>query len=223
MHFLKNNRFLIFLILLISLFTVTSFIGHELVADLYSRVNYTLLLISGLYAFSQVRNFLRFTTVFFLFAIIIDWIKFLQPQAQPFETLRPLITALVLALLLIMTLRSILLSATITKNVIFASLCGYILIGYFGAFLTMAISVIYPGSYNVQGEIQVVDAFYYSFVTMTTLGYGDLLPLMAPSKSLAILLSVLGPMYVAVLIAMLVGKYSGQEAENIRKLEKKGR
>ena len=222
MHFLKNNRFLIFLILLISMFTITSFMGNEQLADLYSRINYTLLLISGLYAFSQVRNFLRFTSIFFLIAITIEWMKFFQIQTQLLGTVRPLITALVLALLLIMTLRSILLSASITKNVIFASLCGYILIGYFGAFLTMAIATLYPGSYNMQGEIQVVDALYYSFVTMTTLGYGDLLPLTEPSRSLAILLSVLGPMYVAVLIAMLVGKYSGQEAENIRKLEKKG-
>jgi voltage-gated potassium channel len=214
MHFLKNNRFLIFLVLLTSLFTITSFIGNEHAEDLYSRINYTLLLISGLYAFSKVRNFLRFTTVFFMFAILIDWIRFFSYETQLLDTLRPLITALVLALLLIMTLRSILLSASITKNVIFASLCGYILIGYFGAFMTMAISVLYPGSYNLQGEIQTANALYYSFVTMTTLGYGDLLPLTEPSKSLAILLSILGPMYVAVLIAMLVGKYSSQDKGN---------
>jgi hypothetical protein len=72
----------------------------------------------------------------------------------------------------------------------------------------MAISVVYPGSYNISGEIQTLDAIYYSFVTMTTLGYGDLLPLREESRSLSILLSILGPMYVAILIAMLVGKYS---------------
>jgi hypothetical protein len=214
MQFLKNNRFLIFLILLISLFTIASFIGNEQLAQLYSSVNYTLLLISGLYAFSQARNFLRFTTIFFLFAIIIDWIDYFQPKTQLIDTLRPLITALVLAMLLIMTLRSILKAGSIDKNVIFASICGYILIGYFGAFLTMAIAIIYPGSYNLLGEIKVLDALYYSFVTMTTLGYGDLLPLTEPSRSLAILLSILGPMYVAVLIAMLVGKYSSRDTGN---------
>jgi voltage-gated potassium channel len=215
MNFLKNNRFLVLLIMLVSLFSVTSFIGNPFVAGLYGTINYTLMLLSGLYAFSQVRNFLKFTTIFFLFAIVIDWIEYINPLSQLIDTIRPLITALVLILLLIMTLRSILLAGSITKNVIFGSLCGYILIGYFGAFLTMAIAVIYPGSYNVSGEIQTLDAIYYSFITMTTLGYGDLLPLTEQSRALAILLSILGPMYVAILIAMLVGKYSSQPQKQI--------
>ena len=210
MNFLRNNRFLILLVMLVSLFTITSFIGNPYAADLYVTINYTLMLLSGLYAFSEVKNFLKFTALFFLFAIFIYWMEFFHPQFQLVYTIRPLITALVLAFLLIMTLRSILLAGSITKNVIFGSLCGYILIGYIGAFLTMAIALLYPGSYNIPGEIQTMDAIYFSFVTMTTLGYGDLLPLAEESRALAILLSILGPMYVAILIAMLVGKYSSQ-------------
>lgn len=210
MQFLKKNRFLIFLIMLISLFAVVPFIGNSWLTGLFSTIIYSLMLLSGLYAFSQVKNFLRFTTIFFLFAIVVDWWEFFFPQSELIYTIRPLVTAGLLALLLIMTLRSILQAGSITKNVIFGSLCGYILIGYFGAFLAMAISVMYPGSYNISGDLQNVDAIYYSFITMTTLGYGDLLPLSAQSKSLAILLSILGPMYVAILIAMLVGKYSSQ-------------
>ena len=208
--FLKENRFLILLILLVSFFTVTPFISNPLTAGLFSNINYTLMLLSGLYAFSQARNFLRFTTILFLIAIAIDWIEFFRPMSQLTDTLRPLMTALIIALLLIMTLRSILMAGSISKNVIFGSLCGYILIGYFGAFLMMAIAVLYPGSYNISGDMENVDAIYYSFVTMTTLGYGDFLPLTAQSKSLAVLLSILGPMYVAILIAMLVGKYSSK-------------
>jgi hypothetical protein len=211
MQFLQQNRFLLFLIMLISFFAIVPFIGNSWLAGLVNTIIYTLMLLSGLYAFSQVRNFLRFTTIFFLFAIVVDWLEFIFPQWELIYTIRPLITAGLLALLLIMTLRSILRAGSITKNVIFGSLCGYILIGFFGAFLSMAISLIYPGSYNVPGDLQSVDAIYYSFVTMTTLGYGDLLPLSAQSKSLAVMLSILGPMYVAILIAMLVGKYSSHK------------
>jgi len=210
MKFLRNNRFFIFLIFLISLFTITPFIENPVLAHLFSTINYTLLLLSGLYAFSDVRNFLKFTTIFFLFAVFIDWIEFFHPTVPIITTLRPLITAAVLTLLLIFTLRSILLSGEITKNVIFGALCGYILIGYIGAFLTMAVTVIYPGSYNVAGELHAMDAFYFSFVTMTTLGYGDILPLSDQARAITIVLSVLGPMYVAILIAMMVGKYASK-------------
>lgn len=48
---------------------------------------------------------------------------------------------------------------------------------------------------------------YFSFVTMSTLGYGDITPVTAPAEAVAILLSVFGPMYLTVLVAMLVGRY----------------
>ena len=210
MHFLKKNRFLIFLILLINLFSITPFIENPFLEHLYSTINYTLLLLSGLYAFSDVRNFLKFTTIFFLIAIVIDWIEFLHPEGQIVDTIRPLITALVLILLLILTLRSIFIAREITKNVIFGALCGYILIGYIGTFLAMAVAEIYPGSYNIDGSLTGMEAFYFSFVTMTTLGYGDILPLSDQARAISIILSILGPMYVAILIAMLVGKYANK-------------
>jgi len=210
MRFLKNNRFLIFLIMLISLFAITPFIENPVLESLYATVNYTLLLISGLYAFSDVRNILKFTAIFFLIAIFFDWMEFFHPEGRMVNTIRPLITAVVLTLLLILTLRSILIAREISRNVIFGALCGYILIGYIGTFLNMAVSVIYPGSYNIPGELNTMEALYYSFVTMTTLGYGEILPISEQARAITIILSILGPMYVAILIAMLVGKYASK-------------
>lgn len=210
MEFLKNSRFLIFLILLISLFTIVSFIGNQGHASLVETINYTLLLLSGLYAFSDVKNFFRFTVVFFLAAITIDWMQYLHPDGELINTLRALFTAPILALLLIMTMKSIRSASRVSKDVIFAALSGYILIGYVGGFLIIAISLIYPGSYNVTGRMDILEALYFSFVTMTTLGYGEILPLTEEARALTILLSILGPMYVAILIAMIVGKYASK-------------
>jgi hypothetical protein len=52
--------------------------------------------------------------------------------------------------------------------------------------------------------------FYYSFTTLTTLGYGDVTPLTPPAKSLAVVEAVIGQMYIAVLIARLVGTHISQ-------------
>lgn len=207
-HFLKNNRFLIFLILLVSLFTIVSFIDNPVHANLFETVNYSLLLVSGLYAFSDVKNFLRFTMVFFIIAIIVDWMQFFNPEGEMVNTLRALLSAPVLALLLIMTLKSIQTATEVRKDVLFAALSGYILIGYIGGFLTIAISLLYPGSYNITERIDMLEALYFSFVTMTTLGYGDLLPLTQEARALSILLCIVGPMYVAILVAMIVGTYA---------------
>ena len=80
----------------------------------------------------------------------------------------------------------------------------------------MAVSELYPGSYNVAGEIHIMEALYFSFVTMTTLGYGDILPLTIQAKSITIILSILGPMYVAILIAMMVGKYASKPDKQLK-------
>ena len=93
---------------------------------------------------------------------------------------------------------------------IFGVLCGYVLIGYIGAYVAIVISRVYPDAYTAGGQIAGSDAVYYSFVTMTTLGYGDISPLIPQSQALAILLSILGPMYVAIIVALMVSKFAAK-------------
>jgi hypothetical protein len=54
---------------------------------------------------------------------------------------------------------------------------------------------------------------YFSFVTMTTLGYGDILPVSAIARGLAYLQAVAGQFYIAVLVAGLVGAYIGERQQ----------
>jgi hypothetical protein len=51
---------------------------------------------------------------------------------------------------------------------------------------------------------------YYSFVTMSTLGYGDITPISNPARSLSLLEAVVGQLYIAILIAKLVGMHIAQ-------------
>jgi len=71
-------------------------------------------------------------------------------------------------------------------------------------------------AYNPPGEIlnSHADFIYYSFVTMTTLGYGDITPNDSLARSISIFFSVAGQLYLTMIIAMLVGKYIGQQTPN---------
>ena len=62
---------------------------------------------------------------------------------------------------------------------------------------------------NFAGEAlpQFHDYLYFSFVTVTTLGYGDITPANALAKSIVIVIAISGQLYLTVLVAMLVGKY----------------
>jgi uncharacterized membrane protein len=57
------------------------------------------------------------------------------------------------------------------------------------------------------GAIEFHDYLYFSFVTMTTLGYGDITPVSSFAKSVTTLIAVMGQLYLTILVAMLVGKF----------------
>ncbi len=58
------------------------------------------------------------------------------------------------------------------------------------------------------------DLIYYTLVTFTTLGYGDITPADSLAKSLSLLMSVSGQLYLTMIIAVLVGKYLGGNSTN---------
>ncbi len=66
---------------------------------------------------------------------------------------------------------------------------------------------------NAEGAqtFPLVDAVYFSFVTLTTVGYGDILPLSRILRSLAVVEAVIGQLYVAVMIARLVALYGDKQ------------
>jgi len=97
----------------------------------------------------------------------------------------------------------------VTVDVIIVSINIYLLLGISFGSLTYFIHLIIPGSYNIPSTITSI-AFttfiYYSFITMSTVGYGDITPVMHESQTLAYFIAITGQLYVAIIIAFLVGK-----------------
>lgn len=99
-------------------------------------------------------------------------------------------------------------------SVIFESINGYLLMGLmFTAWI--AIAMLYdPNAFSFSSDDpNIKDFTYFTFVTMTTLGYGEITPVAPFAKSISILISTCGQIYVAVIIAMLVGKYAGNQKD----------
>ena len=101
----------------------------------------------------------------------------------------------------------------ITSDTLYGAVCVYLLSGVTWMTLYRVIETAHPGSFAVsaaQHPGQVVtwsDLVFFSFVTLTTLGYGDILPVTSPARSLAVLEAVFGVLYPAILVARLVGLY----------------
>lgn len=108
----------------------------------------------------------------------------------------------------------------VTAEVLWGALSVYLIIGLMGAFAFAAIAVWQPealdtptGASLSTGSALSGDLIYFSFVTQTTLGYGDISPVSPLARSVAMFLAIGGVLYLAVLVATLVGVYASQTHE----------
>jgi len=109
-------------------------------------------------------------------------------------------------------------SKAVNEIILLNAINSYLLIGIVGTFLFISVDVGYSYfanaehalNFNAIVEPSFQDYVYFSFVTLTTLGYGDITPIIPAAKSLAIALSLTGQLYLTILVAMLVGKYLSQ-------------
>ncbi len=104
-------------------------------------------------------------------------------------------------------------AATIARAV-----ASYLLLGAIWTLLYLPLARLVPGSFRGLAaapdggagphDAVAADLFYFSFVTLTTLGYGDISPVAPLARSLAVLEALSGTLFLAVLLALLVGKYA---------------
>ena len=98
---------------------------------------------------------------------------------------------------------------TINLNVIITSINIYLLTGIIFASLAFLFYILFPDAYQFPAYIEkpsFVNFNYYSFITMSTVGYGDITPKLPETQTLAYFIAVTGQLYVAIVIAFLVGK-----------------
>jgi voltage-gated potassium channel len=120
---------------------------------------------------------------------------------------------------IVMILRHLFHTRKVDSDVICASICAYLLIGVLWAFLYSLVELLGPGSFqdSVDRSIKHELTFsgrnsgrvlYFSFVTLSTLGYGDIVPRSPVAQTLAAVEAITGQLYLAVLVARLVGMHT---------------
>ena len=113
--------------------------------------------------------------------------------------------------------RGILTLRDVSANAVLSAACGYLLLGLLWSAVYGLTEIAFTGSFTDQGRaIREIDdplreMVYYSYVTLTTLGYGDVVPQLPMARSLAVLEAVSGQLYMAILVAGLVGRYASQK------------
>ena len=101
-------------------------------------------------------------------------------------------------------------SKTINLQVVMGAVSGYLVIGFIGASTIEMMDFHHPGSFKLSGAHDSFDYYYFSFISLVTVGYGDIVPLTSPAKSLTIFISIIGQFYMAIGLASFVGKFMNQ-------------
>lgn len=105
--------------------------------------------------------------------------------------------------------RQVLFSGVVDANRIVGAICIYLLMGLIWTLMYLFIAQAVPGAFNGVEQMVWYDNFanvaYYSFVTLTTLGYGDISPVAPIARFLVYMEAVVGVFYMAILVASLIG------------------
>ncbi len=151
--------------------------------------------------------------------VILEIIAYIEPVAGVhIAGIAVLFTFFVLAAAFAFT--RVLEDDNVDMNRIAGAISIYMLIGLIWASLYFFLSLVDPHAFNGLSDLgsdemkhlnaAYMDLLYYSYVTLSTLGYGDVTPVSRAAQSLAYLEAICGVMYVAVLVAALVGSYGNK-------------
>jgi hypothetical protein len=149
-------------------------------------------------------------------SISITWFRHLPITAEYGSTLeiaQHLLQAVFYAFAVALILRNIFQAAAITRDDILGTVCGYLLAANVWGSVYIATAILVPGSFAISHDLNDVTSdqgrtalfSYFSVVTLTTMGYGDITPVRPPADVLAMLEAIFGQFYIAVVVAQLVG------------------
>lgn len=209
-HISKPNKFYSNLFLFIALFMLVFVVpvfppGNQ---DFLKDILFSGLFLLGVYSLDNIGKSILTVAII---AFITQWIARIL-NADILMVISDITNILFLQVIIIRLIIQIARSKEVDSHVIFESINGYLFMGLFYSIWVAMLFKFLPGSLNgLDPETSTFhDILYFTYVTLTTLGYGDITPATSEAKSLAILISTSGQLYVAIIIAMLVGKYAGQ-------------
>ena len=169
---------------------------------------YSILIIAGLATLTFQRRHFLIGLVLGIISFGLIWITLYHVAEPAVEIWKSLALFLFFSYLAFFLFRGLAFQKKVNLDIIFNSISGYLIIGIIGGTLFQLLELSVPESFNLAPQSNgLFDLHYLSFVTLTTLGFGDITPTSEAAKSLTLIISLAGQLYLTILIAMLVGKY----------------
>lgn len=202
-----SYKYVIILLALVSFILIPIHISvFPISSTLIVDINFTIIILSSLSICLKLKNsYIYFITGFA--TIILLWIEFSIPHVIHFKLARYISSILLFSFLNFILLRALIREEFFTIKSILGAMSGYLFLGLIGVVVFEIVYYLDPTSLSGIVPENNYSFYYFSFITITTLGFGDVVPTSAISQSVAILLTISGQFYLTVVVALFVGKF----------------
>lgn len=210
-----KNRFLYLFVSLLALIFLSPFIEGLHYLGIVFSVFLSAVFLSAIYAISQKRHTALIAALLVLPTLAFTWTSYFVDNVGWYLASRFSI-AVFFAFVIINILVFIFRQAEVTRDLIVGAAVVYLLIAETWAAVYQILETLRPGSFSMpDGQLQNSRRLfeYYSLVTITTLGYGDVTPLTSMGSSLSSLEAIIGQLYLVITVAWLVGVHVSQSIQ----------
>lgn len=211
----SNKRFLILLCLILGLLVLVPILQRFVTVRIFIDIFITAIFISMVYTFSY-RKVQVVAGVFLAVVMLASlWLQYLDPNKWILP-IGMLAGVIFIAIVIAGIIGLIIKSEEVCREIIYAAILVYLLAALMWAFVYTFLELVDPASFNIElnrsvgGYLPVFQ--YYSFVTITTLGYGDITPITDVAKAFSVLEAVIGQLYLVVAVAWLVGMHVSRQS-----------
>src|SRR5262245_18837921 len=198
------------LMALLTLLLLYPFFAGRVMAHALWDICSSAILLLGIYAISHVPRHLVIAVLLAIAVLGTKWSGYVVDNERLLLVNYGL-SAIFFTFTACLLLADVLSKGAVTADKLYGALCVYLLIGLTWGFMFLTLEGFQPGSFLVgQARLSGIEKdpatlVYFSFVTLSTVGYGDITPLSPPARSFAYMEAIIGQIYLAVLVARLVG------------------
>lgn len=181
-------------------------------SNLFFGIALSLVILSGLLSMQRERILLGIALLLGVPILISRWVSLLLPTI-PYNLIQVLIPILFFVFFTGFLLRCVVMCDEVTSDVIAGALSVYLFLGLTWSLIYQGLAMVNPAAFSVgsaiasTGPLDMTDFLYYSFITLATVGYGDITPVAPVAQSFAYAEAVTGVIYIAVLVSRLVSAY----------------
>jgi hypothetical protein len=210
----KTGRYGFLLVSLCSMIGLKPFLDDLVERVLLTDIFFTVVLISGLYALDREPIAFRRACLLMVGIIILKMLYHTIGKMPYLHILQLTLIILFIIQMFFMVLKHIIVEQEVTADIVIGGACAFVLLGFIWAFAYYLLETVHPNSLKGANPLSddPSDYIYYSFVTLTSVGYGDILAVSEKARGLAILEAIVGQLYLAIMVSRLVSLHISSNA-----------